>query len=111
VKNGLYEEKDFADVVDESGNVVGSAPKAWKDTDLLQPGHKVKGGGRSGSSSQSSTPAPPAGDEVPAKSENRDVLEAYAVEHAGISEEDAKAFGNKDELHAAIVAAKAAPPA
>jgi hypothetical protein len=105
----LYDEKDFADVVDESGNVVGRAPKAWAGTGLLQSGHKIKGGGRRQSSGGSPDSTPPAGDEVPAKSENRDLLEAYAVTHAGISEEDAKAFGNKDELHAAIVAAKAPP--
>lgn len=42
---------------------------------------------------------------VPAESETRDTLEAYAVEHAGLTEEEAKAFPNKGELHAAIVAA------
>jgi hypothetical protein len=107
----LYTEKDFADVVDESGNVIGQAPKAWKGTDLLPPGHSIKGGGRSASASSGAGSSGSANDKdenaVPAESENRDVLEAYAVKHAGISEEDAKAFPNKGELHAAIVKANA----
>lgn len=38
----LYTEDDFADVVDAAGNVVGRAPKSWKDTGLLQSGHSIK---------------------------------------------------------------------
>ena len=41
----------------------------------------------------------------PTESATRDELEAYAVQHAGISHEDAQAFANKAELHAAIAAA------
>lgn len=106
----LYTEKDFADVVDESGEVVGRAPKAWAGTDLLPAGQKIKGAGRSqtkpaadkGSKDGSSDAGQP---QVPAESENRDVLEAFAVEHTGITDEDAKAFANKGDLYAAIVAA------
>lgn len=106
MKNGIYEEKDFADVVDGDDNVVGRAPKAWKGTDRLPPGHKIKGGSSSSGSSQSST-APTDPNPVPAKSTSRADLEAYAVEHGGMTEEQAKGYGNVDELHAALVAAKA----
>lgn len=75
-------------------------PSHWLGTDLLPAGAKKKGRSSSSSSKE------PSADDVPAKSENRDVLEAYAVKSAGISEEDAKAFANKDELHDAIVRAK-----
>lgn len=108
MKDNQYEEKDFADVVDEDGNVVGQAPKAWAGTDLLPPGQKIKGGRRAASASTADTKDDGKDEHpVPAESESREALEAYAVEHAGISEEDAKAFPNKGELHAAIVAAKA----
>lgn len=107
--SNLYTEKDFADVVDESGEVVGRAPKAWAGTDLLPAGQKVKGGRRASSTSDEQKPPADTGSDgkpsVPAESENRDVLEAFAVEHAGISEEDAKAFNNKGDLHAAIITA------
>jgi hypothetical protein len=106
--SNLYTEKDMADVVDGDGNVVGRAPKSWKDAGLLSDGQKIKGG-RSSSNSAKDDGKGDTKDEnpVPAETESRDALEAYAVEHAGISEEDAKAFSNKGELHAAIVAAKA----
>lgn len=40
--------------------------------------------------------------EAPAKSAPRGDWEAYAVEHQGMSAEDAAAFANKDELIAAV---------
>jgi hypothetical protein len=100
MKNGIYEESDFADVVNDAGDVVGRAPKAWRGTDLLPPGEKIKGGGKS----SSSAPADP--DPVPAESATREELDKYAVEHAGMTAEQASAFDNKAALHAAIVAAK-----
>ena len=86
-------------------------PSHWLGTDLLPPGAKKKG--RSSSSSSSSAPSgdsnPPADpNPVPAKSTSRADLEKYAVEHGGMTEEQAKGYGNADELHAALVAAKAA---
>ncbi len=108
-----YKDSDFADLVDEATDeVVGQVPKSWKGTDLIPPGHKVKGGGRAAVSAKPGTKddEPKGGEDaakVPAESENRDVLEAYAVKHAGISADDAKAFTNKAELHAAIVKAVA----
>lgn len=53
----LYTEKDFADVVDESGEVVGRAPKAWAGTDLLPAGQKIKGAGRSQAKGSDKGPA------------------------------------------------------
>lgn len=47
------------------------------------------------------------GPTVPAKSATRPELEAYAVEHAGMTVEDAAAFANKDDLHTALVEAAA----
>lgn len=43
--------------------------------------------------------------EAPAESESRAALEKFAVTHAGMSREQAEGYGNKGELHAAIVAA------
>lgn len=101
--SNLYAEKDFADVVDEDGEVVGRAPKAWAGTDLLPAGQKVKGGRGRSKPATDDVPDDAEAPEVPADSETREVLEAFAVEHAGITAEDAKAFGNKGDLHAAIV--------
>lgn len=98
----LYKEKDFVEVVDADGHPVqgfaSPVPKAWVGTDLLPQGAKAKGRAQA----KPSTPTEP---QVPAESENRDVLEAYAVEHAGMTEEQAKEFANKGELHAAITKA------
>lgn len=95
----LLTDKDFVDLVDEAGTVVGSVPKHWADTEL------PPGTSRKGAQAEPEPPAEP--HPVPSKDEKREALETYAVEHAGLTAEDAKAFGNKDELHAAIVAAKA----
>jgi hypothetical protein len=103
MKGNVYEDKDFADVVDDNGNVVGRAPKSWKGTGLLQAGHSIKGGR---ASKPAPDPASPGESEVPAESETRDVLEAYAVAH-GMSQEQAEGYPNKGELHTAIVAAAA----
>ena len=96
-----YTEKDFVTVVEGEGDdaVETRIPKAWVDTDFMPPGAKVKKG-RSGGSS---TPTDPPAGGVPAKSENRDVLEAYAVDKGGLTQDEAKAFANKDELHAELV--------
>jgi hypothetical protein len=112
-----YKDSDFTDLVDEvTDEVVGQVPKSWKGTDLVPPGHKVKGGGRASSPAKTEDKSQRSNEsggndgaaKVPAESENRDVLEAYAVEHAGISADDAKAFTNKADLRAAIVKAVAA---
>ena len=92
----------FIDVVAADGVVMAGfenpVPSHWVGTDLLPAGAKKKG--RSGGSSGPSTP--PA-DGVPAKSETREVLEAYAVDKGGLTQDEAKAFANKDELHAELV--------
>ena len=92
----------FIDVVDADGAAMAGfenpVPAHWVGTDLLPAGAKKKG--RSGGSS---TPPATANDGVPAKSETREVLEAYAVDKGGLTEDEAKAFANKDELHAELV--------
>lgn len=115
MKNGMYESKDFVDVVDGQGRTQPAVPKAWVGTDLLPEGTKAAKSGRS--RQQQSAPAGDSGGgqgeggsgdgaaEVPPESENRDVLEQFATEHAGMSQEQAKAYPNKGELHAAIVTA------
>ena len=96
-----YTEKDFVTVVEGEGDdaVETRIPKAWVDTDFMPPGAKVKKGRSGGSSTKTEPPA----DGVPAKSETREVLEAYAVDKGGLTEDEAKAFANKDELHAELV--------
>jgi hypothetical protein len=109
MKNGVYEDKDFVEVVDAHGNALRNrVPKAWIGTDLLPEGTKQaratrqaqqpSGGSGSGDGGSGTS-------EVPAKSENRDVLEQFATEHAGMTAEQAAGYQNKDELHAAIVEA------
>ena len=92
----------FVDVVDADGAVMAGfenpVPTHWVGTSLLPDGAKKKG--RSGGSS---TPPAPTADGVPAKSETREVLEAYAVDKGGLTQDEAKAFANKDELHAELV--------
>lgn len=44
VKDNLYEEKDYVDVVDEHGvPLEAPVPKSWIGTDLLPPGAKKAG--------------------------------------------------------------------
>ena len=92
-------------VVDADGNVQkDEVPSHWVGTDLLPHGYKKAGRAAGGqSSSNDNPPADP--NPVPAKSTSRPDLEAYAVEHGGMTEEEAKAYPIVDELHAALVAA------
>lgn len=95
---------DFVDVIDEAGNKVGTAPKHWR-ADQLPAGTKLKAGkaGKAGKDDE--------GPKVPAKSSSRADLNAYAVEHGGLSAEEAEAFKSAEELHAALVERAQAPTA
>lgn len=46
------------------------------------------------------------GGTLPVKSSSRADLEAYAVDHGGMTAEDAAGFPNKDELYAALEASQ-----
>ncbi|MGG5257465.1 hypothetical protein [Phycicoccus avicenniae] len=94
----------FVDVVDADGEVMPGfehpVPEHWVGSDLLPAGAKKKGRSSSGSSSKQE---PPAGGGVPAVSSTRPELEAYATGTAGFTEDEAKAFATKEELHAELV--------
>ena len=50
------------------------------------------------------------GGALPVKTSTREVLETYAVDHGGMTVDQAKAYGTKAELHAALEAAASADP-
>lgn len=105
-QSGPYHEDDFVMVADPAGNVQPDAvPKGWVGTDLLPAGWK-EASAYQVKKSEKETSGPGAGG-VPPETATRPELEAYAVEHGGLTAEQASTFDTKADLRAAIVAAKA----
>lgn len=91
----LLTEKDFVDVVDEEGEVVGSVPKHWDDDLDLAPGLKKKSGGRRGRASDQSsgsdggsTPPPVKPEDEPAGNASTEDWAAYARTAKGAEDAD-----------------------
>ena len=90
----------FVDLLDASGEVVGSVPKHWTADDL--PAGTKKKAGKASKDSGTKDSGTNGAPKVPAKSSSRTDLNAYAVEHGGMTAEEAEAFKSGDELHAEL---------